>query len=60
MDFALMGLEWKYIAEYFTANIAGVFPLGSSLFVHSHMPVQSILEKIIQVDIISSKYFTMI
>jgi hypothetical protein len=59
MDFALMGLEWKYIAECFTANIAGVFPLGSSLFVHSHMSVQSILE-IIQVDIISLKYFTMI
>jgi hypothetical protein len=44
MNITLVSLEWEYISEYFTANIAGIFPLGSSLFVHFHVPVQSILE----------------
>ena len=33
MDFALMGLEWEYIVEYFTTYITSIFPFRASSFV---------------------------
>jgi hypothetical protein len=33
MDFALMGLEWEYIAEYFTTYITSIFPFGTTSLV---------------------------
>jgi hypothetical protein len=33
IDFALMGLEWKYIVEYFTTYITSIFPFRASSFV---------------------------